>query len=362
MTTHELAQLLKQIPRSEIVTFINGLVDARTVESIRTLESLFLVKDKDIEVDKFLKHFISKYSARALLVLQEEGLRILVSLLLQSPDAIYASHILDTIFCASKKIYVQGVQAPAGSSKLLYTPPITDSMARLATELLRDLIIQSQSKSQLFEPFLELLAAHDPKRDKVLYGTDTEFRELWLGTIRESIILLSRATLLEFEQLINISAKEEVYQRFLASNPVLLDPLARRVIPKHQLGREFVTDFVVEKLTGEYVLVEIEKPSDSIFTRKSNFHSRFVHAYGQVLDFQEWSESNISYAQKHLPGITSPAGLLIIGRRQPLTDAQVRKLARFNTTHAGRVTVLCFDDVLDAGNRLYNNMYKDAGI
>ena len=42
--------------------------------------------------------------------------------------------------------------------------------------------------------------------------------------------------------------------------PVLIDPLAAKVIDRQRLGLELTTDFVVRRLDNEYLLVEIEKP------------------------------------------------------------------------------------------------------
>jgi hypothetical protein len=53
-------------------------------------------------------------------------------------------------------------------------------------------------------------------------------------------------------------------------------------------------------------LVEIERPQDKIFTTSDDFASRFTHAFGQVLDFQQWMDRNVAYAQELLlPATTS---------------------------------------------------------
>ena len=79
-------------------------------------------------------------------------------------------------------------------------------------------------------------------------------------------------------------------------------------------GLEFVTDFVLRRLDNEYVLVEIEKPHDKLFGRGSDFSSKFTHAFGQILGFQEWVDENPAYARKFMPGIPPPRGLPVLGR------------------------------------------------
>lgn len=52
---------------------------------------------------------------------------------------------------------------------------------------------------------------------------------------------------------------------------------------------------------GGWTLIEIERPQDKIFTTSDDFTSRFTHAFGQVLDFQQWVDQNVAYAQELLP-------------------------------------------------------------
>jgi len=175
--------------------------------------------------------------------------------------------------------------------------------------------------------------------------------------VQRTTIVVGRELLHTFRDLVGADEREEIYQQFLTQNPVLLDPLARRVIPKHALGTEHVTDFVIWKVTGEYLVVEIEKPQDPIFTRGDDFSYQFTHAFSQVLDFQEWLERHPEYAARNLPGVVSPFGLLVIGRRTSLSPTQARKLARFNT-NSQRVRVACFDDLVDEAEKLHENVYR----
>jgi hypothetical protein len=84
---------------------------------------------------------------------------------------------------------------------------------------------------------------------------------------------------------------------------------------------------------------------DRIFTASNDFTAHFTHAFGQVLDFQQWVDSHGEYARHLLPGISSPRRLLIIGRRSELTEENSRKLQRF-TDNSMRIDVMTFDDLL----------------
>jgi hypothetical protein len=136
----------------------------------------------------------------------------------------------------------------------------------------------------------------------------------------EASIRLSRSLLDEYADLIAGSHREETVQRFLTEHPALIDPLAATVLPKLRLGTEYATDFAVRRHDDRWLLVEIEKPQDPIFTAQNDFTAPFTHAYGQVLDFQRWVDDDVAYARRSMPGIVIPRGLLVIGRRTDLSE------------------------------------------
>lgn len=153
---------------------------------------------------------------------------------------------------------------------------------------------------------------------------------------------------------------EEEYQKFLSLNPVFLEPLADLVLSKQKLGVEFITDFVIRTLNDKYLLVEIEKPQDPIFTQAGDFTANFTHAVGQVLDFQRWVDANGAYAQKLMPLISSPRGLVVIGRSVDMSRERADKLHRFNI-NSSTIVVLTYDDVLHQSERLLKNILRRDG-
>jgi hypothetical protein len=175
-------------------------------------------------------------------------------------------------------------------------------------------------------------------------------------TFTEPAIKITRRIIDSFKVLCSQNHHEEVYQQFLTKHPVFIDPLATEVIPKQKLGLEHVTDFVVRRLDNEYILVEIEKPQDTIFTVSNDFSARFTHAYGQVLDFQEWVDTHGEYARSIMPGIFSPKGVLLMGMRKDLTVEQMAKLKRFSI-NSRSIEVFTFDDLIRKAEDLYQNIH-----
>src|SRR5262249_26043706 len=112
------------------------------------------------------------------------------------------------------------------------------------------------------------------------------------------------------------------------------------------LGTEFRIDFLVQRPDGSYVLVEIENPQATLFTRGGDFSVSINHALRQVEDWQEWIEANLPTVERDFPGIRAPEAWVIIGRDRALADTEKRRLVRRNINMRGRVVIRTYDDVL----------------
>jgi hypothetical protein len=181
-------------------------------------------------------------------------------------------------------------------------------------------------------------------------------QDTFFDLIMESSIKLTRKLLKEFKSLVESDEREEVYQQFLEANPVFLDPLAAAVTPKQRLGAEYVTDFVLKRLDNVHIAVEIEKPSDPVFTKAHDFSSEFFHAIGQVVGFQSWCASNVAYAQKLMPGISPPVGgILVIGRRSVLSTTEAEHLLTYSKSQT-LIEIFTYDDLLTRATSIYANI------
>lgn len=166
------------------------------------------------------------------------------------------------------------------------------------------------------------------------------------------------ATLLgRFADLIEAERPEADYQSFLQQYPVLLDPLAADVLPTAALGLEYRTDFVLRRHDGRYVVVEIEKPQDPLLTGRYDIAAPFTHALGQVLDFQHWIADNAAYAQKSFQDITTPSGLVVMGRRDRL-DTRARAKLNAWQTNSRHVELATYDDLLRRGEALLQSLRR----
>jgi len=340
---------LAQASPQDIVERIVSLSTSSAESSFSELRE-FLVYCEEPPPDR---HSIPHLASRALLKKGVRGVQTLVSALPEAPGTTYASVILESLWYAGRGSqppdYILGLLIPGSTLDDQFSAE-TVSAAR---EAFHDLVVESYEDEQLFELLVGFLFRAS------LYQRPGQniFRQQIFEVFSEATIKLTNRLINALETLIGTDQSEEEYQRFLMENPVLIDPLASEILSKKKLGLEFVTDFVVRRLDNEYVLVEIERPQDSLFTGAHDFTSRFTHAIGQIIDFQEWVDQHGEYARTLMPGISSPRGLLLMGRRSQLSDRQASKLKRYSLTLSA-LDILTYDDLLERARNFYRNIHR----
>jgi len=228
------------------------------------------------------------------------------------------------------------------------------TLAPEAIRCVRELVLE-----QLTDPYKKsrLLAAISSQamfpREQ---PSQIEFLDFLMDMLVDTHLVLNEHILNQFAALLNQDPeREEQLHRFLVEHPVLLDPFVSELRTKHELGDDFITDFIVRRTNDEYVVVEIENSADSLFKADGSFTSELMTAVAQVRDFQAWISDNIAYAQTKLPGIRHPEGLVIIGRRQGLSTLMQTRLSEENFSRRGHIKIATYDDLLTQAQSVYRN-------
>jgi len=109
-----------------------------------------------------------------------------------------------------------------------------------------------------------------------------------LGTVRRELGELNeakrtlealRSAIEEFAGLLGDGQTDESkLQRCLTRNPILFSPEYVQILPKHRLGGDFEMDFAIERRSGLIDLVEIERASHQLFTKRGDPRKELVHA------------------------------------------------------------------------------------
>ncbi len=303
--------------------------------------------------DTYDKHIIPYLACRALIYKGEKGINALISLVDRIGGAIYPSAIIESLWLAST-----GHLSTLPVSNLLkdFHFDISEDIQKISKDAFVNFVLKSHKDPESFDRLITFLYLHNVKTafDEEKHK---QFHKSIFSILADTSINISMDMIKCFQRLIDEEQHEEKYQEYIKQNPVFIDPLSSDVVDKHRFGSDLIVDFVIETLRGEYILVEIEKPQDEIFTSSNDFTSKFSHAFGQVIDFINWVEENIAYAERKLPGISSPKGLLIMGRSIGMSDIQVRKLRRFNR-NSNSIIVLTYDDIITKAKSLYSNIRR----
>lgn len=342
---------LDDLPYEDLIARLASLAESSAPTSLDDLCRFLIERDRNT----FTKFDTPRVVCLALLQKGKDGVARMIAALPEMRGVFYSQCVIEALWYAAEgQIIPESVMYSARLVPPLNAPLDAETVVAAASAL-NALVSESLQNEDTFERVVGFLFAE--KFTSVLKTEDErcKFRTRVFDAFTRGRIKVTDALLCDFRQLIAREAREEEYQRFLETNPAFLDPLANTVISKHRLGAEFVTDFVIRRLDNKYLVVEIEKPSDQIFTSNNDFSAKFSHAFGQVLDFQQWIDNHPEYARTQLPALSSPRGLLIIGMASSLTSSQRQKLHRFNS-NSNFVQVKCFDEVAQEAETLYRNI------
>jgi hypothetical protein len=168
------------------------------------------------------------------------------------------------------------------------------------------------------------------------------------------------ATLLgQFKTLLDSEPeREETLQVFLKKNPFLLCPTHTKMWAKLRLGAK-ETDFVFRDATSDYLLVELERSTHSLFRKDGHPKKDLTTAIGQITDWKRYLEYNLRTVQDELglTGIsTNPQSLVVIGRSRTLSAENRKKLSTMNNLQP-KLKVVTYDDVYDNAKAVIENLF-----
>jgi hypothetical protein len=333
-------------------------VESGSAKDIETLKPLLGTADVGP-----MTFAIARAASSAIISIGPSGVEELRAFLERGEGQHYQEAIIESLWRAATRQMLPGGLTSSSDTVGPFT--INEITRTRAKAVLDDLIIQAEYDEEFRGILMAAVSSDDfskwAEKDHhtpAVASAAHERRSLgsyMFSVFRAASITLTEGLIGEFASMVSENLPESAYQNFLTAHPVFLDPLAAEVMPQERLGTEFVADFIIRRHDSRYVAVEIEKPVDRIFTKSDHFTASFTHAVGQVLDFQGWANENISYAQKKLPNIENPAGLVVIGRRSALSPRQEARLRRW-TNNSSNIEVLTFDDLVTRSRLLHRSL------
>lgn len=167
-----------------------------------------------------------------------------------------------------------------------------------------------------------------------------------------------RDLLAEYDEVLRTADSEAPLQSFLEMHPEFLDPTHTRQLPQKAIGPH-KTDFVLQRATGAYTLVELESPTRALFKADGGQRAELTHAIDQTRDWKRYIEDNLKTVRDEL-GLKSieanPDCLIVIGRDSHLDQGARRKL-KLMRTETPRTTILTYDQLRAQTLATVENLY-----
>jgi hypothetical protein len=152
----------------------------------------------------------------------------------------------------------------------------------------------------------------------------------------------------EFLHLLNINPKEEVVQKFLEANPILLRQFpAERVLFKPPILTRYIADFAILSPQRELILIEIEPPNTNLLRKNGDHAAPLTHAVNQVQNWLQVATDHrnafLSELKIDMGSVGTIRGVVIAGRDKGYDVSHLRQL---KSVFSGNILVLTYDDLL----------------
>ena len=148
---------------------------------------------------------------------------------------------------------------------------------------------------------------------------------------------------------------ETIFQRFLESHPLMLDPKTFQVWVKPDFHGQLEPDFIMRTYDNSYVIVEIETPAKRLVTQQYQLSAHATHAITQVLQYQEYLWTHLTSASAVFPEFTPPAGLVVVGRESSLDSGQ-KAVLRLENLSRSDIRIVGFDTLADTARTVTSSV------
>jgi hypothetical protein len=151
--------------------------------------------------------------------------------------------------------------------------------------------------------------------------------------------------------------RERDIQRFIESNPVVLDAYGAEVRSEVWLGKSYRMDLVLQYTESDrrILLVELEPPTLPLFTGRGRWNAKITHAIQQVQDWMRWWREHPQEVPAPFDATIPVKGLIIAGRDRNLGESAKRRLLH-NNHQFHDLSVVTYDDLLRRLDRLMSSL------
>jgi hypothetical protein len=164
----------------------------------------------------------------------------------------------------------------------------------------------------------------------------------------------------DFLRLINSNPIEELIQKYINENPILLHQFpSEKLFAKPPILTFFNADFGIVTPQKELILIELEKTTTRLIKKDGGIAAQLSHAFDQVRDWLHTTDEHrlaVLYSLKIEKEMVSLVRGVVIAGRDMGYDAN--HMRRLKGSDWGRITLLTYDDLLFSLDALIRRMDK----
>jgi hypothetical protein len=153
-----------------------------------------------------------------------------------------------------------------------------------------------------------------------------------------------------FAALLQEAAGEQVYQKFIEDNPVLLHQFSpQKIFNKAPILSLRKTDFAIVNHESELILIELEKPTTKLLRTDGNIHHELTEALKQPCDWLNHADEHRGAVLKCIGVETKEVGAIhavVVAGSDSGYDPEHLRMLKKETYHSGRTKVMTYDDLL----------------
>ncbi len=153
---------------------------------------------------------------------------------------------------------------------------------------------------------------------------------------------------LEYVHLLNANQKEDIIQKFIEDNPILLRQFpAEQILFKPPILTRYVADFAILTPQKELIVIEIEQTNTNLLRRNGDHAAPLTHAINQVQNWLQVIDDHriacLTEMRLDAMSVGNVRGVVIAGRDLGYDPAHLRQL---KAVISGRISLFTYDDLL----------------
>ena len=346
MTLMERAQALVRggNPR-ELYQLLTDCLEAGTLEALTAVQLLA----EDMHGDIMFNFELKAPAAWCLVAWGPPGLQALLEMTRRTPTSknfSFAFQLFSTLAAGERPadLWLNDALRERVDAKVQDWDGLFESAQARLNELVLDIPDDDEaaSRSAMAIQFLSLTR---PGAVKALF---LAMSARWLS--------IGARTLAAYDRLLAEHPSDEPrIHAFLEAHPQLLDPMVLECWSKPDLHGAAEPDFVLRRIDGSYLVVEIETPAKALTTADNQLSAHATHAIAQALEYKAFLIERFAEAAATFPAFQPPDCLVVLGLEGRLQDGQKRILRLENGMRAG-LRIISFDWLLTRAQTVAHNV------